>query len=173
MSIYNQFLRISRKRLPNRISAMETHHELDNFDMLPATLKREWVVTIDTPAGGLEPLLEALGRKLPLVQGPYDNCLYVRQNGFQRFKALEGAHAGAEGTIQQTPAVQVVFSIPPDRVLLARAFDVIFAVHVNEEPTIRVNEAWGSCSKLIDDKDNPNRYWNRPDADTLHGTAIG
>ncbi len=68
---------------------MTGKHELDGFDMAPASLEREWVVTIDTPTRGVEPVLEALGRKLPLVQGPYDNCMYVRENGYQRFRALE------------------------------------------------------------------------------------
>ena len=152
---------------------MTQEHKLDGFDMTPASLEREWVVTVDTPIGGVEPVAEAVGRELPLFQGPYDNCLYVRHNGFQRFRALEGSHAGAEGTVQETPAAQIVFSIPPDPALLAKAFEVIFAVHVNEEPTIRVAEVWGSRSKLLDDKDNPNRYWNRPDADQLHGRAVG
>lgn len=152
---------------------MTATHELDGFDMTPASLEREWVVTVDTPNGGVEPVLEALGKELPLVQGPYDNCMYVRENGYQRFRALEGSHAGAEGTVQQTPASQIVFSLPPDRDLLSKAFDVIFAVHVNEEPTIRVEEVWGCRSKLLDDKDNPNRYWNRPDADSLHGDSVG
>jgi hypothetical protein len=86
---------------------------------------------------------------------------------------LDGSHAGAEGTVQQTPACQIVFSIPPDTALLRKAFDVIFSVHVNEEPTIRVEEVWGSRSKFLDDKDNPNRYWNRPDAERLHGAVVG
>ncbi|WP_138933173.1 hypothetical protein [Roseovarius arcticus] len=150
---------------------MTTKHVLDGFDMAPATLEREWVVTIDTPTGGVEPVLIALGKELPLTQGPYDNCMFVRENGYQRFRALEGSHAGAEGTIQKTAAQQIVFSLPCDPDLLRRAFDVIFSVHVNEEPTIRVEEVWGSRSKLLDDKDNPNRYWNRPDAAELHGDA--
>ncbi len=150
-----------------------SEHELDGFDMKPTVLEREWLITVDTPAGGTSPVLDALGEQLPLVQGPYDNCVFVREQGYQRFRALEGSHAGAEGAIQQTPAQQIVFSLPPDRELLSRAFDVIFSVHVNEEPTIRVEEVWGSRSKLLDDKDNPNRYWNRPDAESLHGNAVG
>ncbi|MGI9303601.1 MAG: hypothetical protein ACR2RB_13005 [Gammaproteobacteria bacterium] len=151
---------------------MTSEHALDGFDMTPATLEREWVITVDTPNGGVQPVLDALGEELPLVQGPYDNCMFVRESGYQRFRALEGSHAGAEGTVQQTPASQIVFSLPPDQDLLRRAFDVIFAVHVNEEPTIRVEEVWGCRSKLLDDKDNPNRYWNRPDADKLHGDSV-
>ncbi len=147
--------------------------ELTALDMTPAVLEREWVVTIDTPNGGLEQLLMALGDGLPLIQGPYDNCMYVRDAGYQRFRALEGSHAGDEGTIQQVPASQVVISLPPDQAILARAFAVIFAAHVNEEPTIRVSEEWASRSKLLDDKDNPNRYWNRPDAQDLHGEVVG
>lgn len=150
---------------------MTSRHLLDGFDMTPATLEREWVITIDTPTGGIEPVLVALGRELPLVQGPYDNCMFVREKGYQRFRALEGSHAGAEGTIQKTEAQQIVFSLPCEPDLLRRAFDVIFAVHVNEEPTIRVEEVWGSRSKFLDDKDNPNRYWNRSDAAELHGDA--
>lgn len=148
-------------------------HELDGFEMTPATLEREWVVTIDTPTGGVQAILDACGRELPLVQGPYDNCMFVRENGYQRFRALEGSHAGAEGTVQQTPAQQIEFSLKPDRELLAKVFDVIFSVHVNEEPTIRVKEVWGSRSKLLDDKDNSNRYWNRSDADAIHGKIVG
>ena len=151
---------------------MQREHELDNFDMVPAFLEREWVIVIDTPVGGVDIVLEALGRELPLVQGPYDNCMYVREHGYIRFRALEGSHGGAEGTIQKTPACQIVISIPPDQVLLRKVFDGIFSVHVNEEPTIRVEEVWGSRSKFVDDRDNPNRYWNRPDSDQLHGQSI-
>lgn len=151
---------------------MTATHLLDGFDMAPATLEREWVVTIDTPISGVDAVLSALGAQLPLVQGPYDNCMFVRENGYQRFRALEGAHAGAEGTIQQTAASQIVFSIPPDPKLLNKAFEVIFAAHVNEEPTIRVEQVWGCRSKLLDDKDNPNRYWNKRDADAIHGSVV-
>jgi len=92
---------------------MTGKHELDGFDMAPASLEREWVVTIDTPTRGVEPVLEALGRKLPLVQGPYDNCMYVRENGYQRFRALEGSHAGAEGTIQKPQPLRSSFQFRP------------------------------------------------------------
>ena len=152
---------------------MSETHVLDGLDMKPSTLEREWVVTIDTPTNGVTVVLDALEENLSITQGPYDCCSFVRESGYQRFRALEGSHAGAEGTVQQTPAAQIVFSIPPDEDLLSRAFEVIFNAHVNEEPTIRVAEVWGSRSKLLDDKDNPNRYWSRADADEIHGKSVG
>ena len=147
-------------------------HQLDHFVMKPASLEKEWVITIDTPMAGVDVVTKALGEQLPLIQGPYDHCLYVREGGYQMFRALEGSHAGAEGTVQKTKAAQIIISILPDLELLHKTFEVIFAVHVNEEPTIRVTEEWGSRSKLLDDKDNPNRYWNRSDADELHGESV-
>ncbi len=57
----------------------KAEHTLDGFDMAPAILEREWVITIDTPVGGVEAVVTALGNELPLTQGPYDNCLFVRK----------------------------------------------------------------------------------------------
>jgi len=148
-----------------------TDNRLDGLDFEAAYLEREWRVTVQTPRGGVEQLTTALARELPLKQGAYDGCLYVRGAGSQQFRALEGSHAGAEGTVQTTDAAEVVFSIPADEKLLRRAFAVIFEHHVQEEPTVHVQEAWGSRSRYLDDKDNPNRYWNRPDAAEIHGES--
>jgi hypothetical protein len=147
-------------------------HEFNRFNAKADKLEREWRVTIQTPAGGLESLFAGLGKEIPLVQGPYDHCVYVREGGQQRFRALEGSHAGDEGTIQATPASEIVFTIPPNLPLLEKVFETVFAVHSQEEPTMHVEEIWGSRSNFLDDKDNPNRYWNRPDAETLHGEVI-
>ena len=144
---------------------------LHNVDLRVAVLTAEWLVTIDTPRAGAASVLQGLEEDLSLTQGPYDCCSYTSSGGTQRFRCLEGSHAGNEGTIQQTEAAQIVVSLPQDMELLQRLFDSVFKHHVNEEPTIRVQEAFGSRSKLLDDKDNPNRYWNRADADTLHGHA--
>jgi len=147
-------------------------HILDEMDLGSALLNLEWRITIQCPTAGVELLTKALGRDLPLQQGAYDNCLYVRGNGHQQFRALEGSHAGDEGTIQSTESSEIVFTITADPKLLKLAFDVIFTYGVQEEPTVSVEEVWGSRSKYLDDKDNPNRYWNRPDAEKIHGSSI-
>lgn len=146
---------------------------LHGLDLGAAKLHAEWEVTVQTPVGGLDGLLAALGANLPLQQGHYDNCCYVRDGGRQRFRALAGAHAGAEESVQTTAAAEVVFCIERDAALLRRVFEVVFEHHVQEEPTLSVREVWGSRSKYLDDKENPNRYWNRADAAEIHGVAGG
>lgn len=145
---------------------------LDGLELTPTRLEREWVIIIDTPVAGVEQVTNALSAQIPLVQGPYGGCLFVREAGYQQFRALAGSHAGDEGTVQRTQASQIELSIPPDHALLERVLDVVFASHVNEEPTIRVTEAIASRSNLLDDRENPNRYWNRPDAAEIHGDVI-
>lgn len=130
-------------------------------------------MTVDTPMGGVEAVIIALEQNIPPVQGQYDCCTFAWECGYQRFRVLAGSHAGAEGTIQNTPAAQIVFSIPQENEILYRTFDVIFAAHVNEEPSVRLSPAWDCRSKPLVDGDNPNRYWNRPDATELHGASVG
>ena len=150
---------------------MQNQHSLDRFKTKSTELAREWLVKVQTPINGVDPVIDALSEKIPLNQGAYDKCLYITAPGYQRFHALEGSHAGLEDTIQSTSSVEITFSIPPNTDLLNKVFDAIFAAHCQEEPTIHIQEIWGSRSKYKDDKDNPNRYWNRADAEKIHGSS--
>ncbi len=145
---------------------------LVEVDLKDAFLEKEWVLVIQTPVPGKEPLLEALRKGPDLKQGHYDCCLHVSAAGEQQFRALEGSHAGAEQTIQSVPVVDITISIAPDKQLLEKTLAIIFANHVHEEPTIRISECGGTRSMYTGDNDNPNKYWNRPDAQEIHGTAI-
>ncbi len=150
---------------------MQQNQKLDNFKIPQAFLQREWKICVLTPKGGVETLVEALDKYVPLIQGKYSNCMYIRSRGSTRFKALEGAHAGAEETIQETDSVEIIFTLPTNKETLEEALKTIFTYHVNEEPTIYISEIWGSRSNYLDDKDNLNRYWNRSDAQEIHGVS--
>ncbi|MDH3715597.1 MAG: hypothetical protein OET44_17315 [Gammaproteobacteria bacterium] len=151
---------------------MVKQNSLDRFGSRSAYLTREWLVAIQTPVDGVKPLTDALSEHLPITQGHFDKCLYVTGPGQQRFHALAGSHAGFEDPVQSTAAAEITFSIPQDAELLDRVFETVFDVHCNEEPTIRILETWGSRFDHLDDRRNPNRYWNRADADTLHGQPV-
>ncbi|WP_120633797.1 hypothetical protein [Ruegeria sp. EL01] len=145
---------------------------LAEVDLEDAFLEKEWVMVIQTPVQGKESLLEALGKGVDLKQGHYDCCLHVSAASEQQFRALEGSHAGAEQTIQSVPVVDITISIAQDTQRLEQTLSIIFANHVHEEPTIRISECWGTRSNYTGNKDNPSKYWNRPDAQAIHGTAI-
>lgn len=69
---------------------MADKYVLDGYDMVHTTLAREWVVTINTPTVGVSAVLKALEENFSIVQGSYDYCSFVRENGYQRFRVLEG-----------------------------------------------------------------------------------
>lgn len=150
---------------------MKKLHKLDSLEIDLTKLVRQWRITIQCPLAGVETLTEALSRELDLRQGAYDHCVYIRGEGKQQFRALEGSHAGNEGTLQSTQSEEIVFSMLPDTTVLKKMFQVVFEHGVQEEPTIYIDEIWSSQSKYLDDKDNPNRYWNRPDANEIHGQS--
>lgn len=58
---------------------MTEKHDLDAFEMEPASLEREWVVTIDTPVAGMDLVLEALGREVPLIQGAAPSSFLIER----------------------------------------------------------------------------------------------
>ncbi|TIL98015.1 MAG: hypothetical protein E5Y67_35940, partial [Mesorhizobium sp.] len=44
--------------------------------------------------------------------------------------------------------------------LAARIVEAIFQVHTYQEPVIRIQPILASRSKGLDDRSNPNRWWN-------------
>lgn len=71
------------------------------------------------------------------------------------------ARQGAESELRKRPdIVEVSFELADDQALLEQVVELIFQVHSYQEPVIRVANILGSRSKGLDDKDNPNRWWN-------------
>ena len=135
-------------------------------------LQPEWVVNIEVPFKAIDEFTKKLGEQIPLIQGNYSHCMYVRDNGRCRFKGNEGAHGGAEATIQEVPSSEVIISIPQDYEFLKRVLNVINKYHVHEEPTVRITEACGLRSLYNSDSKNPNKYWNRGDKEEIHGLSL-
>lgn len=147
--------------------------KLGKFRFDRATLVKEWVVSIQTPILSIPQLTEVMRKRLSLIQGHYDCCIFISGEGEQQFRSLKGSHGGAENMIQSVRTANIVISIPTDENILQEVFTLVYEHHVHEEPTIRVTEVWGARSNYIDDEDNPHKYWNRRDAAEIHGKAIG
>ncbi|RUX46735.1 hypothetical protein EOA33_20370, partial [Mesorhizobium sp. M4A.F.Ca.ET.050.02.1.1] len=97
----------------------------------------------------------------PLGMGSYDSNAFQSADGVERYRPLEGAAAGAETLLRQRPGtVEVSFELPDDQALAARVVEAIYQAHSYEEPVIRIQPLLASRSKGLDDRANPNRWWN-------------
>jgi len=133
------------------------------------SLVKQWMVVVQTPEQSLDQTVSAIENNVELVQGNYSHCMYIRRGGQTRFKNEDGAHGGQEANIRVVDSSEIILMIDNDFRLLIRALSVIKHHHVHEEPTISVTESWGCLSGEDGTSDNPNRYWNRQDAEAIHG----
>lgn len=146
--------------------------DLSAYESDVSLLEPEWIINIQIPVRGLSEFCKILGDKVPLIQGNYSHCMYIRDGGRCRFKGNEGAHGGVEETIQEVESAEIIMSIPQDNSILENILNVINHYHVHEEPTVRITNSFGLRSRYKTDVSNPNKYWNRSDRKEIHGTAL-
>ncbi|RWM84163.1 MAG: hypothetical protein EOR84_33420 [Mesorhizobium sp.] len=119
------------------------------------------LVTFQAPASDVDRIMEAVVAIAPLTMGKYDSNAYQSAHGTERYRPLEGAAAGAETELRRRHGtVEVSFELPDDQALAARIVEAIFQAHSYQEPVIRIQPILASRSKGLDDRSNPNRWWN-------------
>jgi len=134
---------------------------MQSFGTSSVRMERLLLVMVQMPAEDVDRIMEHVVKAVPLTMGKYDSNAYQSAAGIERYRPLEGAAAGAENEVRKRPGVvEVSFELEEDQALLERVVELIFQVHSYQEPVIRVESILGSRSKGLDDKDNPNRWWN-------------
>lgn len=119
------------------------------------------LVTFQAPVADVERIMEAVVAITPLRMGKYDRNAYQSADGIERYRPLEGAAAGPETELRRRPGtVEISFELPDDQALAARVVEAIFQAHSYQEPVIRIQPILASRSKGLDDRANPNRWWN-------------
>jgi hypothetical protein len=135
--------------------------EIRSFETRSVRMERLLLVTVQMPAEDVDRVMDEVVKAAPLVMGNYDSNAYQSAAGIERYRPLEGAAAGAESELRRRPGiVRVSFELADDQALLERVVESIFQVHSYQEPVIRVESILTSRSKGLDDKANPNRWWN-------------
>jgi hypothetical protein len=132
------------------------------FETPSARMEKVLLVTVGAPQEDIERILQHVCRIVPLAQGPsYDSNSYESATGFERYRPLAGAVAGTETAVRKRPGiVTLTFELDDNPAVLAEVVETIFQVHSYQEPVIRITEALACRSKGLDDRDNPNRWWN-------------
>lgn len=135
---------------------IERGFETTSVRMTPLLL-----VTFQAPGEDVDRIMEAVTSITPLPMGKYDSNAYQSASGIERYRPLEGAAAGAERDLRRRPGtVEISFELPDDGELAAQVVEAIFQAHSYEEPVIRIQRILASRSKGLDDRANPNRWWN-------------
>jgi hypothetical protein len=143
------------------LSGSEVGMAMQGFETSSVRIERLLLVTVQMPAEDVDRIMEHVVKAAPLAMGKYDSNAYQSAAGIERYRPLERAAAGAEDEVRKRPGVvEVSFELAEDQALLERVVELIFQVHSYQEPVIRVESILGSRSKGLDDKDNPNRWWN-------------
>ena len=144
---------------------------MKNIDLGSAYHENKWALSIQTPVTGMDGLLDAMRTQLAQRQVHSTRCLHITGPGKQQFRVRDGSRSGAQEAVQSLPVGEIGIPISMDQHILRKTFEVILEQHVHENPTILVTECWATRSRYTCDPANPNKYWNRADADELHGTA--
>ncbi|RJT32068.1 hypothetical protein D3227_27045 [Mesorhizobium waimense] len=119
------------------------------------------LVSFQAPPADVDRIMEAVVAISPLGMGSYDSNAFQSAGGVERYRPLEGAAAGPETILRQRPGtVEVSFELPDDQMLAARIVEAIYQAHSYQEPVIRIQPLLASRSKGLDDRANPNRWWN-------------
>ena len=134
---------------------------MQSFETSSVRMERLLLVTVQMPAEDVDRIMEQVVKAAPLTMGKYDSNAYQSATGTERYRPLEGSAAGPENEVRKRPGVvEVSFELEEDQALLERVVELIFQVHSYQEPVIRVESILSSPSKGLDDKNNPNRWWN-------------
>jgi hypothetical protein len=119
------------------------------------------LVSVQAPEEDVARIMTQVTRLAPLAIGRYDSNVFQSAAGIEHYRPLEGAAAGAESEVRRRPGIlELSFQMPQDQALLGRVIEAVFQTHSYQEPVIVVREVLASRSKGLDDKENPNRWWN-------------
>lgn len=131
------------------------------FETGSVAMQRLILITVQTPKEDVARLLQTVIEIDPLAMGKYDSNAFATADGFEHYRPRQGAAAGVEDGIRVRPAVcELSFQIEPEEAKLEAIVEAVFQAHSYQEPVIVVREVFASRSKGLDDKNNPNRWWN-------------
>lgn len=131
----------------------------ENVDIEP-----EYLVRVQIPPADVSRVLEAITNVSPLRYGKYEQVAFRSSTGTLQFKPLEGSKEG-DSELLQLPCDEISFTVPQDEGTIAAVIDAIIESHPYEEPVVLIQTVMSTRFKYTSTKDNPNKWWHRPDWD--------
>ena len=120
-----------------------------------------WMVWVELADRDDARVRAAVTQAIGLEYGPYEGVAFESGQGMQFFKPKSGSKLGENHDTVSMPARVLTFTVPDKLPLLAKAVEAVRDAHSYEEPVILVQRVMASRADYSDDRDNPNRWWNR------------
>ncbi|MFQ5760909.1 MAG: hypothetical protein ACE5HM_08025 [Acidiferrobacterales bacterium] len=130
-----------------------------------AMLEEQYLVRVQIPTNDVSRVLEAIINVCPLRYGNYEQVAFRYNAGTQQFKSLEASKLG-ETDLTYVPCDEISFTVPKSDRTITAVIEAIFESHPYEEPVILIQEVMRTRFKYGQTKDNPNKWWNRPESES-------
>lgn len=141
-----------------------------NAALATCAFEAAWMVRVELADRDDARVRDAVTAAVGLRYGDYQGVAFESGRGMQFFQPLEGSvmtdnpHEGEVWDFAKTvemPVRVLTFQVPRDVGVLARAVEAVRDSHSYEEPVITVLEVLACRADDKDQRDNPNRWWNR------------
>lgn len=120
-----------------------------------------WFVWVELADRDDERVRQAVTDAVSLEYGPYEGVAFESGAGMQFFRPKQGSKLGDTAESVEMPARVLTFTVTGDAAKLAKAVEAVRHAHSYEEPVIIVQQVWASRADYSEDRENPNRWWNR------------
>lgn len=140
--------------------------DLARYKAASGRLAPVWTLEIQTLAGDVDRLLDAVMAVYPLSYGRYQRNASCTAPGYETAQPEPGSTTDTHvagftpGETETYPMVELKISVPRDLAVLEQVMDALIAVHHYEEPVIFVREDYVSRAAYDPNRDNPHRWWN-------------
>ncbi|MGR3617242.1 MAG: hypothetical protein ACU0BB_14515 [Paracoccaceae bacterium] len=122
-------------------------------------------VFVQVPEADAQRVLDAILTHDPLGWGEYDQVSFTTAIGTQKFRVLPSSRNAATENMVSVPCVELQFFTTAQEQALEPILCAIYDAHPYEEPVVQMIAAHRTRHISGLDEENPNRFWNRENAD--------
>ncbi len=132
-----------------------------NSHLTTCSFASVWFVWVELADRDDARVREAVVEAISLPYGPYEGVAFESFAGKQFFRPKKGSKLGDSPETVEMPARVLTFTVDGDAAMLAKAIEAVRETHSYEEPVILIQRVLASRADFSEDRDNPNRWWNR------------
>ena len=142
--------------------------KIENYKSAAGRFEPVWTLEIQTIAGDVDALLDAVMEVYPLSYGRYQRNASVTAAGYETSQPEAGSTTTTHkpgykpGQTERYAMVELKISLPRDLSVLEAVMGAVMQAHHYEEPVIFLREDHAARASYDPNRDNPNRWWNRP-----------